>query len=295
MHTYASEADLRAYMVDGDALASDVPLRARLEASSRSVDLYCNRSLFGSDFGPRVAANRYSGDRGDWSDGRLWLNDDFTAITDIKVALTVGGTVTTYVPETDFYVLPYDRLPSRAIVTIPTGSMFLGSALRGITVDGTAGYSNTRRALTATIRACLAADTTLTPSAMAEFSPGQTLWLDTEMVYVRTVGASTIVVDRAANGTTAAAHGTIVAGTPPTYSAVAAAIVTYPPAIVESCLTLAARRWRRRDVNIPQAFGDGNQSFMMDPSEKTILRGLVGYLRCVPTEHGLAEVAAIRA
>ena len=288
-HTYASEADLRAFFVDGDGLAATAPFRARLEAASRSVDLYLHRSRFGSGFGPRIARNRYTA----CDSERLWLDDDFVAITSVEVVLTTDSAPTVYAPETDYYLLPFDRLPSRAIARVDTSSMILGQSPRGVTAIGIAGYANDRQALAATIRACLAADTTLTPSAITEFSPGQTLWLDTEMVYVREVAASTITVDRGQNGTTAANHGTITSGTPITYTQVAASFVIYHPSAVEATLTLAARRWRRRDVNLPQAFADSGQGPVLDPSERTLLRGIVGNFRCVQTDHGLAEIAGV--
>jgi hypothetical protein len=198
------------------------------------------------------------------------------------VAITQGGSLTTYTEDTDFYFAPFDRAPKRLLTTagLPT-AMVLPRLHRNIEIPGTWGFADERTTLVATMGAIADATTvTVTPSAITEFSPGQTLWLEDEMAYVRAVGATDLTVDRGTNGSTAAAHG----------AATSVYLVSYDARVVDAATQIAARRWRRRDTNQAAAFGEsGFVQVAADPGELTILRQNVGELRCYRYRYEMAE------
>jgi hypothetical protein len=188
MHTYASIADFSGYLTDGSSSTAGPAILKKLEAASRRVDWYCGRSRFGSGFGPRYGTNRYTPDAD--CPLELWLDDDLLALTSLSIALAVNQTPGSWIEETDFYLAPFDRTPKRKIVAgIPSSALVFAPVMRGTSIVGKWGERDER--LTATATMGVIADTTtttVTPSAVTEFSPGQTLWVGTEMLYVRTVG-----------------------------------------------------------------------------------------------------------
>jgi hypothetical protein len=292
MHTYASVAEFTASLTDGSASTTAGPsIRGKLEAASRRVEDWCSRSRFRSGFGPRIGTNRYSPDEA----YKIWLDDDLVRATEVGVRYVTGGPLTTFTEDTDFYLAPFDRTPKRLLSTgIPGSQMVIpgeGGALwwslrRNVEIAGTWGYSDERQVLEQTAGAIV--DTTdptvtLMSSELSEFSPGQTLWIDDEMLYVRALGdTDTIEVDRGANGSTAATHA---ADSP-------IALVRYPAAVVDATLQIASRRWRRRDTNQAQAFGQsGMVQTAPEPGELTILRTTVETLRCLQQRYELVETS----
>lgn len=292
MHTYASVAEFIASLTDGSASTTAGPaILSKLEAASRRVEDWCGRSRFRSGFGPRIGVNRYSPDEA----YKVWLDDDLVRATEVGVRYVTGGPLTVFTEETDFYFAPFDRTPKRLLTTgIPGSQMVIpgeGGALwwslrRNVEIAGTWGFSDVRQVLEQTAGAI--ADTTdptvtLMSSDLSEFSPGQTLWIDDEMLYVRSVGGTdTIEVDRGANGSTAATH----------EAGAAISLVRYPATVVDATLQIATKRWRRRDTNQAQAFGQsGFVQVAADPGELTILRSTVESLRCLQQRYELVETS----
>lgn len=308
MHTYASVADLAGYFTDGSRSSAAYPaMLGRLEAASRRVDAYCQRSRFGSDFGVTFATRRYSGpDPRDneqppaftappsfstppgWVPwpyrvaDRLYLDADLLALTgSVSVALTPGGTPVDYVEDSDFSFVPYDRTPKRALVILPRTTMILPHIRNNIGIPAKWGHDDIRWPAAATMAEI--ADTTtavVTPSAIAEFSPGQTLWVDDEMLYVRSVGTSTLTVVRGANGSIAATHA----------DAAPIQLAGYDPRVVDATLQIAARRWRWRDTNQASLLNDAPTGMSTPgPGELSILRNTVADLRCYQYRWEVAE------
>lgn len=280
MHTYASLEDFSKHLQDGSSTTAGPTLLKKIEGASRAVEKYCGRSRFGSGFGPRFGTNRYSGDCEEPS--RLWLDDDLLDLDAFTVSLTTGQAGTAFLDETDFILAPFDRTPRRLLIAeMPSSSMVLGHAVRGISATGMWGHTDERIPAAATMGAIADASTpTVTPSVMGEFSPGQTLWVEDEMLYVRVVGTSTLTVTRGANGSTAAAHA----------GAAAIAIAAYDARVVDATLQIANRRWRRRDTNQAQAYGQsGYVQIAPEPGELSILRSTVEDLRCLQFRWELAE------
>lgn len=292
-HTYASVAEFAAALQDGSPNTPAEVVLKKLEAASRRVEWYCSRSRFGSGFGPRYGTNRYSGGEAAYPDqavvgsggyrDRLYFDDDLIDLTTLGVVLSPGASATTYTEDTHFFLVPYDRVPARALVLADSSPMVFPALRRNISAAGIWGYEDRRETAVATMNVVADATTrTLTPSAITEFSPGQTLWLETEMVYVHVVGTTTLTVDRGANGSTAAAHAAL---TP-------IKVARYHSSVVDATLQVATRRWRRRDTNQAQAFGEsGFVQLAPEPGEMSILRNTVDDLRCENFRFELAQVA----
>ena len=85
--------------------------------------------------------------------------------------------------------------------------------------------------------------TVLTVTVAEGLSPGQTLSIDAEQLYVTSVSTNDLTVVRGVNGTAAAPHAE---GSRITRS-------VYPNEITEACLLQTSRLWRRRDGGFPAA------------------------------------------
>lgn len=269
-HTYATVDDFKSYLTDNSSGVStglDDDILAVLEGASRRVDGFCNRSRYGSGFGPRIASNRYEGDG--YED--LDLDDDFLAVTSITVYVppTAGTATYTLAESTDFYLEPYSGPPYREAELHGYGTnlaVFPDDAR--IIVAGTAGYSST----TATLGTAFAAGSAAT-SVVLSGSPsaGMTLLVGTEHLYITAVSGGTATVQRAQNGTTAAA---ISSGASVSY-------FTYPAAVKAATLAVASRRWRSRDAGLTGDIGIPSITGTVAPrdTETSILRAYVGHLK----------------
>lgn len=273
-HVYASLAQLNDHLRDAgsatfasEATAIRTLKRAILESVSRTIDGYCQRSAYGSGFGPRTGTNRYSGDGGD----RLNLRDDLLTVTSLTVRPHITGTATAYTEETDFVSGPYDATPRRWLYLHGYGALSAWiRADRNVTVVGTWGYSNTRSTAAATANAIGSSTTTsVTVSDGAEFSPAQTLLIDAEQMYVTAVSGTTLTVERGVNGTTAATHG----------AAAAIGIYSYPADVHEACLALALRRWKKRDAGSDGSDAGGEVPSVRMASERSMLETRLTALR----------------
>lgn len=266
-HVYASLAQFNDYLRDAGSTtfanesASIVARKlAILESVARDIDTYCQRSDFGSGFGPRTGTNRYDGS----NSPVLRLRDDLIAVTSltIKSDLTQASG-TSYTESTDYITEPYDTLPKRSLIAHGYGSLgYFPYGLRIIEVAGSWGERDQRHTATATASAIAdTTTTTVTVSAAGEFSPGQTLLIGSEQVYVRSIAGSDLTVQRGANGTTAATHG----------AAAAIDIYEYAPQVVDCELRLALRRWKGRDAGANGVDGGGEIPVVQPQSERSIM------------------------
>lgn len=259
-HTYASVAEFNDFLRDnGSTETVTAAMVARqlgvLEAASRRVDEFCERSDFGSGFGPRIGTNRYDGD----GCGRLYLRDDLLTVTSITILdATASSTSSTPVADTDYYLRDhrggYDAPPYREIVLHGEGSSAVSVFTHGIRTVSLAakyGYQDDRLTLTPTVAEVVdATETEIDVSALTDLSAGITILVDSEQLYIRaTTDAATdsLTVERAANGTTAATHS----------SGAAIARYRYPRDVVETTLLVAQRRWKMRDAGVTGQYGGG--------------------------------------
>lgn len=282
-HTYASLADAMNFARDEGASstgmwaiatsANSARALAVLESCSRRVDEWCGRSAYGSGFGPRTGINRYDGDGGN----NLQLRDDLQSVTSITVRqATASATTTTPAANTDYYLRNqrrgYEPAPYREILLHGLGSVTVfGSGFRVTDVSGTWGYANVSATNTATASVIASTSaTTITVSSGTEFSPGQTILIDSEQLYITAQSTVTLTVVRGANGTTAATHS----------AAAATAKYTYDSAVIDTTLRLWLKRWRARDAGANGVDGGGDVGVTQyGESEDTILRRGVGHLR----------------
>lgn len=273
-HTYADIADLKGYIMDsGGTLlgtTNDAYYRGVLESVSALIDNRCERSAFGSGFGPRTGTNKYDAKAG----SRVRLRDDLLTATTVTLRdSTASSSTQTPVADTDYYLVngdgTYSPAPYRTLILHRQGISSQGTGYRVTEILGSWGYQNVTLALTATASAISSTTAlTVTISAATEFSAGQMLLIDSEQIYVQSISGTTLTVLRGRNGTTAATHG----------AAAAVAKYVYPAEVREVCLRLAVRRWKARDAG-----ADGSDSGVNLPGapiregEDTIIRrGLFG-------------------
>lgn len=272
-HTYASLADYKAW-VDGNGgadfgTANDTSLLLTIEAASRRIDAFCNRSRFGSGFGPRTGTNRYDGD----GTGELMLGDDLLTVSSITIY--DGTALATYVTpaaDTDYYLEPYDSTPKREIRLHGQGAVTAFTyGRRTVSVVGSWGYAAETVTASATANAIATAVTTsITVSSGTEFSAGMTLLVDSEQLYVTAVSTNTLTVDRGANGTTAATHA----------GGAAIAWYRYPRDVKDAAIRIAHRRWRAKETGVTGDYGAGDVGgFSNRDTEYAILRDSLGRFR----------------
>lgn len=278
-HTYASLAEAMNWARDNGAATlwssastNNAEARKGLESASRRVDAWCERSKYGSGFGPRTGVNRYDGIAG----AELILDDDLISTSPTVLSRpSTGASGTSLTLNTDFYLRNqrknYEPGPYRTIILHGVGVAAFGSGFRVTEVTGSWGYSDNHDTLTATMGVIITTtETTLTPSAVTEVSAGQTLLVDSEQMYVTSKGATTIVVERGANGTTAATH----------LAAAPIALYRYDPDVQEATKRLWLKRWRSRDAGADGSDGNGEIGLTVArESEDTILRRAVGHLK----------------
>lgn len=278
-HTYASVARLKDYIKDGGSASSgglgttnDTTLLGILEAASRAVDRYCDRSQFGSDFGPRTGTNKYDGrnERG------IDLQDDLLSVTSITLLDRSNGSSLGSVTVNTDYVLRdragHNATPYREFVLHGEGSLTsVGHGYQVSSIAGSWGYQDVRVSA-GTAGTATASVTTLALTGASVYA-GQTILIDTEQMYVTaSTGGTALTVTRAANGTTAAVHAAD--------SAVTA--YTYPPEVVDATLQIALRRWKSRDAGADGSYGGGQlpgQVPAFAASEMSILHRTVGHLK----------------
>ena len=272
-HTYASVAEADDYMLsNGASVLSTQPAAtvarklAALESISRLIDEKMERSEFGSGFGPRIGTNRYDGQGG----SVLRLRDDLLSVTSITIRESTAAVATkTPVADTDYYLIDedggYSQAPYRKILLHGQGAITAyGTGYRVTDVAGTWGNSNQTRTLVPTVTEALdLTETGIDVSATTDLSPGLTLLLDSEHVYVRSIASLTLTVDRAANGSTAATH----------LTGIAIARYLYPAAVTDLALRLYLRRWKSRDAGADGSDGGGDMPLVTPrEGEDTIIR-----------------------
>ena len=232
--------------------ANDDRLLNLAEAASGVIDRWCNRHFFA-----RRATLRFDGG-GEVSIG----------IPDL-IGADIGG-VRTYdrygAPATvwdadDYELLPFDAAPASSgnpnsrpytrLLATGAGDRVCFPLGRGnVEVSGVWGWGQHLRRADATANEVAdAGANSVTVSADGGISPGHTLLIGDEQLYVRGRVRNTLSVERGVNGTTPA----------PIAAKSAIDIYEYPPAVSEAALLLAVRIWQgaRGGVDDWQAGGIG--------------------------------------
>jgi len=267
MNLYATLGELkRALSVTSSA--RDALYLEHLEAASRRIEVFCGREFFLTD------AVRYFDSRCNY----LVYVDDYVAISALAMDSEADGTYDgeTWVQDTDWFAMPYNTWPKFGIELHPNGNFSFGSGRRYIKATGVWGYgdglSGSPWDVTA-ITATVADDsgTTLTLSADGVVSPGHTLLVESEQVYVSAVGTLTATVLRGVNGTTAAAHTDAAVG-----------LARYPKQVMRACITLAVAGLKReKNAGFKsERIGDYQYTLADEADEVKFLdRALVGLVK----------------
>lgn len=196
-----------------------------LAAASRKIDLYCGRVFY------LTSEARYF----NAPCGELAYVDDFCSLSALAMDSELDGTFDgeTWTEGDDWVAYPYNTFPKFAVELHVSGDYAFRSQRRYIKATGLWGYGDglsaspwTATGITATVAST--DGTTLTLSADGTVLAGHTLLIESEQVYVESLGTLTATVRRGVNGTTAAIH-----------TAAAVGIAKYPVAVTRACVTLA--------------------------------------------------------
>lgn len=250
-HTYADVETFKHHLLSGTDAAwtgDDSQLLTLIEGASRRIDEWCNRSSYGSGFGPRTGTNTYDNDQTE-----LDLDDDILAVTEA----TVDGTVVTD------YTLRPRGVPQKHWAEFHSG----GGTL--VTIAGTFGYSNDPIALGTAAVAASGSATSVTIGGGSAYA-GHTLLIGSQHLYVRaSSGGTALTVDRAVNGTTG---GTVTLGT-------AVSVYRYPAEVTTACLQLAQRRYRSSQAGLTGDFGAGSMPTLGNRDTETSILRSIAHLR----------------
>ncbi len=263
VNAYADLATLKsASLLNVPDDAHDGRLLGLLEAASRRIEGYCDRS-----FAAVHAERRFDGT------GRAAL-----AVPDLiaVAALRVRGAAGEWANWPSGHWLPY---PLNAAPAEPGGRpytriMLSSDTIRrfplsraGVAVTGIWGYGSVREdtGLQVAGGSPVAVDDAAVSVSPANgiVSAGHTIRIDDEDMYATGGGTATLTVRRGVNGTPAAAHA----------AAAAVWVYRYPDAVTEACLRQAAAWWRERQSApfAPPAGNNPADADGIDPTARALL------------------------
>ena len=231
MNVYGRLADFKAQAGGITDRANDLEWVRLLEVTSRSIDAYLDRRVYA-----RTATRYLDGDIRRLMGERLLLPEDLQAITTLKTDANADDTYETTWSASDYYLYPNDGPPYWAIDVRPSSTKGWTYGRRTVELVGTWGYSLETESTGLTVQNTTQIDasgTSLTVQSNGTVDIGATLLIESEQLSVTSrTGDTTLIVSRAYNGTTAAAH---VTGT-------AISRYRYPRAIEQACI-MQALRW----------------------------------------------------
>ena len=210
--------------------ATDAQLLELLEAVSRDVDSFCFRHFYTVSAQYEIIPKGVNG----------VLVPDVLSLSEFGEDSVWGGTVDTVWDSTYYQLTPLNKLPFARIVATPLsaglceGGRYFATGVWG---HGDGLKTDPFKLLGITANGSLDTTTdTLTLSAAADVSTGDTLRLESEQVYVSALAGLVATIDRAVNGTVAATHAD--------ETAIERAV--YPAAVVGATLDSLAREWNLR-------------------------------------------------
>ena len=253
--------------------AYDRRLLGLLEEASRLIDGYCNRHFY-----VLVAARQFELSHPP-AGVRQLLVPDLAGVTEVRVAHGCPQSGQGPAHEGQWGSVPWQLHPRDAApdkpwgrphtrVTIgPSGGTVAGpvagygcrcpagngqSPCAGLVeISGRWGYREVTEETGGVIAggSGMSTDTAVTVSGEYPLSPGHTLAVGEEQLYVTAADGRELTVARAVNGTLAAAHA----------EGTAVRVYRYPGPVLEACLQLASRLWDRRNRPGEGAPGRGLQ------------------------------------
>ena len=260
-NAYAQVVDLKADLAISSS-AQDAALARLVEDVSRGIDQHCRRP-----FSSQLTSTGFfvDGDRVRFYDGgiaapgstirELWPLFDIIAVTELAVDQDGDGVYETVLDPNlpDYWLWPDNAVPHTPYSRMdlnPQGQLAAWPwGRRRVRVKGTAGYSNELQATGQTVAddPLTNVATTLTVEATAGISVGEALGLEAEQVGVLQVTSATALsIERAINGTTAAAHA----------KGVAVQRRRYPRDVERAAIMQASRLWRDAQTGYSGAAGN---------------------------------------
>lgn len=235
MNCYASIADLKTALAV-TSTTDDVVMRKIAEAASRMIDKFCGRYFYVQ------SATKYFNGAGI----RLWI-DDLLSInaSGLKTDEDGDATYENTFATTDYFLYPLNNYP-KTYIEISNDSdygSFGGGIKKAVQIAGVWGYgdgiSATPYIIDTTLTAAISSTTatTCTVTAVTNLSPGQTILIDSEQMFIYSITTLTLTVERGVNGTTAALHD----------NAKSLYIYQYPYDVWQSCINLASAIYQNRD------------------------------------------------
>ena len=252
MNLYGALAELKTRLgITGTT--DDTQLMYYLLDASRAVDELTHRYFYtktATIYADTVGANF------------LLLPEDFISITTLTTDSEGDDTYDgeTWTENTDFWVWPYNNYPKYGVQTTQAGNYtFSGNTPRYVKIVGVFGYGDntsdpwTETAIGGTVDI---SSTTLTLTAEGTIDAGHTIKIDSEQMYVSAVtsdASDEATVERAVNGTTAAAHVTSGGDT--------ISLAQYPAKVVNATYQFAARFYRQAGKEVLESERIGDYSY----------------------------------
>lgn len=270
MNCYADLVQLKADL-GITATTDDTRLLAILVSASRAIDTLCDRTFY-----VETATKYFDAER------PLFI-DDLLLVTTLKTDEDNDGTYeNTLTENTDFYLYPLNRYPKTRAKIVPSGSYgIFGYFMKGCEIIGSWGYGDGISATPYTTSGDSVQDAggisatvaTITVTDADNFSPGQTILIESEQCYISAydTDVETLAVTRAVNGTTGATH----AKDTTIY------IYDYPKDVEQACLIIAGALFETRGKSGMKSEKLGDYSYTVADSEiPPVAKGLlVAYRR----------------
>ncbi len=238
LNVYATPTDLKRRLGIADT-SHDVVLWHLLDVASRVVDGFCNRNFYVS-----TESKRY-----DVRDRLAVYVDDLIEVNEIAEDRDKDGVYEKIRDLSGMILYPLDTNPQSRhgvpyrVLRISwrrSGACFpLGRAT--VKVTGRWGYRSHTVSLDGYAddggNSVKKASRSIRVDDDRNMMAGQTIFMDAEQMFVRSVSASVLTVERGINGTDAAEHvdGSLIKA------------LQFPAEVVEATLLTAVDRWRRRD------------------------------------------------
>ena len=251
---------------------AQVTFRALLEQASRHLDKQCHRYFYCWE-----GVKYYDGKAGNL------LIDDLLGVPAIRLDEDADDVYEATMAVTDYHLYPANQWPKERL-ELSNASAYGGFApgvSQGVEITGVHGYGNGESATpyylssqTVQDNPLAAGATILTVTSTASLGAGMTLRIELEQLYIESItNATTCVVVRGVNGTTAAAH---VINTP-------ISIYEAPQPIIQATLILAMRAWKRKDSAFQDAVGSPDTGLVVaykdeDPYVKRVIHDYFRYL-----------------
>ena len=221
-------------------------LRRLLEQASRKIDWWTGRYFYALE-----DTLYYDG-----STNPLRIGD-VLSITTLKTDPDDDATFeNSYTENTDYRLYPLNDFPKTEIRIMSGGSYggFASGVDKSIEIVGVFGYGE---GVSATPyydstdevenNPLTASGVTLNVNDGTKFSAGQTLRIESEQVYIESISANALTIERGVNGTTGVSH----------VQDITIYIFRYPQPIVQACLIVAMRDWKRKDSAYQDVVGGG--------------------------------------